>query len=286
MEIRSAPVRLAGFVAALVAVLGLGAGLGAAVGPDAATQADDAPAPEGEGVVSTVDGYGFEPVDRSLDPAGGAFRFAITDPEGRPQHEFRQVHDRDLHLSVVDRELTTFHHVHPALTDDGTWSVDLPALAPGSYRAVADFMVADGPRLALGTDLSVAGTYQPVAVPDPADDVTVEGYDIHLATERRRGGEVTASLTVTRDGEPIDLEPYLGADGHLVAMRAGDLAYAHVHPVADGDSTDAGTVVFDATLPSAGRYRLFLDFKHGGVVRTAAFTFDQGVVTGAPEMEH
>ena len=79
-----------------------------------------------------------------------------------------------------------------------------------------------------------------------------------------------------------DLQPYLGASGHLVAMRAADLAYAHVHPL----GYHAGTVTFDATLAAQGRYRLFFDFKHAGVVHTAAFTFDQGVVTGAPTMEH
>ncbi len=43
---------------------------------------------------------------------------------------------------------------------------------------------------------------------------------------------------------------------------------------------------FNAELPSAGRYGLFFDFKHDGVVHTASFTFDQGAVTGAAEMEH
>ena len=45
---------------------------------------------------------------------------------------------------------------------------------------------------------------------------------------------------VTRDGEPVtDLEPYLAAYGHLVALREGDLAYLHVHP--DGEPGDGVT---------------------------------------------
>ena len=91
-----------------------------------------------------------------------------------------------------------------------------------------------------------------------------------------------------RDGQVVDdLEPYLGAGGHLVAMRAGDLAYSHVHPVDDDHgASEPGVVRFNAELPSAGRYGLFFDFKHDGVVHTASFTFDQGAVTGATEMEH
>jgi hypothetical protein len=49
-----------------------------------------------------------------------------------------------------------------------------------------------------------------------------------------------------------------------VALREGDLAFLHVHPV-DG-------LGFMATFPSPGRYRLFLQFEHEGEVRTAAFT--------------
>ena len=286
MSRTSVPLRLAGFGAALLVVLGVGAGLGAAVGPDVATARAEAPPPVGEGVLAAVDGYRFAPSSTTLDPMGGAFRFVIMAPDGEPQLAFSEVHERALHLIVVDRELTTFLHVHPTLAADGTWTVDLPALAAGSYRAVADLMVADGPRLALGIDLGVAGAYRPAQPPEPTDEAVVDGYEVHLTTVPGTGGTVTAVVAVSRGDVPVDLEPYLGADGHLVVMRTGDLAYAHVHPVTAGDATDAGTVMFDATLPSAGRYRLFLDFKHEGVVRTAAFTFDQGVVTGAIEMEH
>ncbi len=81
---------------------------------------------------------------------------------------------------------------------------------------------------------------------------------------------------MAKDGEPVaDLQPYLGAYGHLVALRQGDLAYLHVHP--DGEPGDGTTksgpeITFNSEAPSAGTYRLFLDFRHGGVVRTAEFT--------------
>jgi hypothetical protein len=84
------------------------------------------------------------------------------------------------------------------------------------------------------------------------------------------------TLTVNRDGVPVtDLQPYLAAYGHLVALREGDLAYLHVHP--DGSPGDGVTpagpqIEFVAEVPTAGGYRLFLDFQHGGVVRTAEFT--------------
>lgn len=278
--------RLAGFGVALVAILGVGAGLGAAVGPDVVPAEAEAPAPIGQGVVAAAEGYRLVPTSTDLDPAGGAFRFAIDDQEGEAVAAFTPIHERNLHLIVVSRELTTFLHVHPTLEADGTWSIDLPPLAAGSYRAVADFQIDGGPRLALGIDLAVAGSYRPTQLPEPTPTTITDGYEVALSTERGDGGEVTAQLTVRRDGEPVtNLEPYLGAMGHLVAIRTGDLAYAHVHPVEDEGDSVPGVVTFDAELTSAGRYGLFFDFKHNGTVHTASFTFDQGPVTGPSDME-
>ena len=40
----------------------------------------------------------------------------------------------------------------------------------------------------------------------------------------------------------------------------------------DGRTRPGPDVSFGTTAPSAGTYRLFLNFRHGGVVRTAEFT--------------
>ena len=64
-----------------------------------------------------------------------------------------------------------------------------------------------------------------------------------------------------------------------MALRASDLAYLHVHPMGEpGDgTTPAGPEIgFHTTVPSNGDYRLFLDFKHDDVVRTAEFTVSVG----------
>jgi hypothetical protein len=84
------------------------------------------------------------------------------------------------------------------------------------------------------------------------------------------------TLHVSKDGRPVtDLQPYLAAYGHLVALRDGDMAYVHVHP--DGEPGDGKTkpgpeIVFHTEVPTYGAYRMYLDFKHQGVVRTAEFT--------------
>ena len=85
-------------------------------------------------------------------------------------------------------------------------------------------------------------------------------------------------MRVTKDGQPvIDLQPYLGAYGHLVTLRSGDLAYLHVHPggePGDGRTKPGPDISFGAQVPSTGVYHLFLDFKHDGIVRTVQFRLD------------
>src|SRR5438477_3662407 len=61
--------------------------------------------------------------------------------------------------------------------------------------------------------------------------------------------DVPGGLQVAQDGY---LQPYLGAYGHLVALRDGDLAYLHVHPdgaPGDGRTAAGPDVVFHAEVP-------------------------------------
>ncbi|GAA4836667.1 hypothetical protein [Kitasatospora terrestris] len=200
-------------------------------------------------------------------------RFRVLGPDGRPVTEYRTQHEKELHLIVAPRDLSTFQHLHPVRAADGTWSTPVALPAAGEYRVIADFAPAgtDG-GLALGADLHAAGDLRPSALPQTGRTVTADGYTVVLTGDLTPGRAGRLTLTVSRDGRPVtDLQPYLGAGGHLVALRAGDLAYLHVHP--DGGGTTGGPAVsFTTTAPSSGDYRLFLDFKHQDTVHTAAFT--------------
>jgi len=169
-----------------------------------------------------------------------------------------------MHLVIVSRDLSRHAHVHPEMAADGTWST-LLTLAPGAYRAVADFAV-DGERRSLAVDLATPGPLDPKPLPAPATTSSVDG----LRVELQRGG-TTLSFTAYDDaGAPVVPEPYLGARGHLVAFRAGDLAYAHVHPSGE----DGATTSYDAELPGPGAYRLFLELQVDGKVRAFPFTLE------------
>ena len=201
-----------------------------------------------------------------------AFGVRIVDRAGREVRDLDEQHEQLMHLIVVRRDLTQYQHLHPSLDEDGSWSVPLTLPEPGVYRAFVDFSV-DGEPLTLGVDLMAPGDLRVEPLPGPTDAVRIEGgYEVVLETGTPTAD--TGSLLRFRiegGGREVEyLEPYLGALGHLVALREGDLAYLHVHPTGGVGAQ----IEFHTEFPSQGRYRLFLQFAHAGVVRTAAFTVE------------
>jgi hypothetical protein len=177
-----------------------------------------------------------------------------------------------MHLIVVRRDLRRFQHLHPVQDAAGAWSTSLTLPDAGVYHAFADFR-SGGERRTLGVDLFAGGRFEPLALPSPADTARVDGYDVALSEHGREDGSTSANghselrFSVSRDGAAVNgLQPYLGARGHLVMLRAGDLAYEHVHPL---KTDELGFATADV---APGRYRLFVQFRHADEVHTAAFT--------------
>jgi len=300
-----AGLKITAFAAALAATFGTAYGVGQGIGPvvegetparhDAHT-GDSAPeheSPPAGGLQISESGYTLDL--RTPRIAAGRttdLRFAIRDDDGRAVTAYRREHDKELHLIVASRDLNTYRHLHPTRAADGTWSIPASLPRAGGYRVFADFTPdkKGAENLTLGADLAVSGTYAPRNLPVPNTTATTDGYEVKLGGALRPGAARELKLTVSRSGRPVtDLQPYLGAYGHLVALRSGDLAYLHVHPngePGDGSTEPGPDISFTATAPSVGTYRLFLDFKHEGKVHTAAFTVRAGGAAGAEEAPH
>jgi hypothetical protein len=223
------------------------------------------------GLAIAENGYRLSRV--SPDPVVGRpaeLAFQVIGPAGRPVTSFVNTHDKPLHLIVARRDLSGFQHLHPAMDAGGTWRVPLVLGAAGDYRVFADFVPDNRlDTLVLGMDLAVPGDYRPAPPPSPAADAAADGYGVRMT----RDGDL-ARFSITRNGAPVtDLQPYLGAYGHLVALRQGDLGYLHVHPEGGpGLSPPGPEITFGAALPPGGTYRLYLQFAHQGGVHTAEFT--------------
>jgi hypothetical protein len=290
--------RLAAFAAGLALLGGAAAGIGAATdatppfqdclavaavqagfGADAMNDVGHGDEPMVEAIPgadalrSQLAGVTLLPIPRRFTAGGTAtWRFMLIDCKGNALHDFEPENGKRLHLIVVRSDLTAYQHLHPTLGRDGTWSVKVATPRAGRYRAIADFVV-DGRKYVVGTTLTVPGTGADEPLPAPSLRASVDGYDVDLQrpAELVAGEEAQLTFRVARRGRPVrDLQPYLGAYGHLVALHAPDLAYSHVHP--NGTDRAGGAITFDTELHARGRYRLFLQFRTGGRVRTVAFT--------------
>lgn len=274
-----------------------------------------APSAATSGLRSVEDGYRLVPAEvRTVAGRPGTYRFRIEGPDGRAVRSGYELEsERELHLIVVRRDGRGFQHLHPRRGADGTWSTPLTLPSGGSHRILADFVVG-GARRVLGVDLEAAGDYRPGPAAAPVRTAEVDGLRVALDAAPRAGRESTLRFRVTTAGRrPVrGLQPYLGTRGHLVALREGDLASLHVHPVdahagagdgaghedhataghdagatthvhedgtrhvhgADAAGDGDGEVAFAATFPAAGRHRLYLQFRVAGAVRTAPFVVD------------
>lgn len=245
------------------------------------------------GLSLSQDGYVLEPVQAPAaigDP--GTLSFTVLTPAGGALVDYVPVHEKNLHLIVVRSDGTEFVHAHPVLDrDTGTWSTPWTWNAAGTYRVFADFRPADNAdtQLTLTQTVDVAGAFTATPAVGPRVIDQVDGYTVRLDGELVAGESRQLTATVTREGAPVTtLQPYLGAFGHLVALREGDLAYLHVHP--EGAEPAAGqtggpAVVFAATAPTEGRYFLYLDFQVDQTVHTATFVVDASDSDSAPSTE-
>jgi hypothetical protein len=298
--------KVGAYVLGLAAVFGAAVGVGEIVGPvGAAAGAGESDEHGGHqkapgrpaGTEPSVDvpgglqvsqgGYTLVPRKTTVEPGERTdFRFTVNGPDGKPVTKYTLLHGKELHLIVARRDLSGFQHLHPSKDGDGVWSIPLTLPKPGTYRFFTDIKPEGAKeQLTLGTDVVAPGDYRPAPLPGIEQVAKVDGYEVRLTGALAPGKSSRLTLSVRKDGRPVtDLEPYLEAYGHLVALRDRDLAYLHVHP--DGEPGDGRTepgpdVTFHVEVPSAGAYRLYLDFKHGGKVRTAEFTAVAGSV-GAP----
>ena len=279
--------KLAVYGGVLAASFAIAAGIGSAVGPidtgdepvhhepeadDVGHGADEqSPASQRPGTSLDADGFRLVPdVSAVVARQDGIYSFTIVDEHGRPVTEFDQLHERDLHLVVASRDLDTYHHLHPQQGGGGRWSVDLPSLPEGSYRVYADAAPTGADPVTLGHDLAAAEFVTTGNPPPVVTTSSVDGFEVTMYTAGPDQGAPTYEFAVERDGEPVSPEPYLGALGHLVALRTGDLAYVHVHAT----DTSSPAIGFGIEFPTPGPYRLFLDFSVDGTVHTADFTVD------------
>lgn len=248
--------------------------------------------PTGDGTTSQAGDMTLKPVSSTSlapgQPTGFAFQIM---KDRKPFTDFVEDMTKKMHLYAVRTDLTGYQHVHPEMAGDGTWTAQLAALEPGTWRLYTAFTANSGgnhTQYVLGQELSVEGAMTARPLPPPATAAQADGYTLTLADGRFTSDMFKAQsikVNVAKDGMAVtDIEPYLGARAHLTAICARDMMFAHMHPqeAKAGSSPSMGmmlraagdepTLEFEAMFPKDGDWRLFLQFQTMGMLHLAEFT--------------
>ncbi len=155
---------------------------------------------------------------------------------GEPVTDLVRTHQVWMHMIVTRADLGTFAHLHPEPTGrDGELAVTAVFPTAGRYALHSEFRRQGQMADVLDTHEVVVGGDAPRPVPVPAADVRAyagDGVRVTLDGRARLGetSDFVLRFEGASAGRPVDdLQPYLGAAGHVVVMRADGSTFEHRH---------------------------------------------------------
>ena len=114
-------------------------------------------------------------------------------------------------------------------------------------------------------------------VPTAAHEVAVGEITAHVTSQPGDQETTVRFHLVDAAGQAVDdLQPYLGAMGHLVIISADGREYVHAHPLSEAKTAPEGAVEFAAHFPKPGIYKAWGQFQRDGSVFTVPFVMDHG----------
>ncbi len=222
-------------------------------------------------------------------------KFAVTEANtGNPVQLFTNLHQKPSHLIIVDQELNRFSHLHPSLTGQGfTTETSFPQA--GQYRLYFDFQPLGGLEQYAAQVVTAGQPGLAARVrhqPDQSLTKTSSGYRVTLdqsqpfkASQLNWGQQsLRFRLVNQQTGQPVtDLQPYLGAFGHLVMINQETFEYIHIHPrnpnnlpnlpaeARGGPEVEFVPIALQSQA-KPGIYRIFVEFNPAGQPIQTDFT--------------
>lgn len=218
------------------------------------------------------------PAGQPLPGQNTTLTIKLTDKAGKPIDKLDTVHEKKLHLIVVSKDLSFFNHIHPEYKGNGEFAITTQFPAAGDYKAIADFTPTGMGAVNKSQWIAVQGSApapQPVR-PETVWKTEAGGKTATLSFDQLKAGKeltLTFNIKDAQTGKPVtDLQPYLGAVGHVVILSQDAENYLHVHP-ADEKATGPDAK-FMTTFPHPGVYKIWGQFQHGGAVFTVPFVVE------------
>ena len=217
---------------------------------------------------------------------------------------FDVVHDKRMHLLMVTPDLAWFQHEHPQMQPDGSFALDFVFPQGGTFRLFSDFKATGKPGAVVPVDINVDGTPSPtvaLAASNLSEARVLGDYRVRMTSPVPPAGtSATLKFLVVKNNLPVtDLQPYLGALGHLVIIHEDGKTFLHSHPedhAAHHDDTgkppyshpSTGEVGFATHFAKPGLYKAWAQFLHNGTSLTADFVIDvkPGAATKSADHDH
>lgn len=213
-------------------------------------------------------------------------RFAIRETKTKAiVKDFDVAHTKLFHLLMTSRDLSWFAHEHPELQPDGTFVHTQVFPSGGEFRIFADVAPRNAGSQILMTTLKVGGKPAPPVALVPSGTTSSDSgitANLRLPGPLPIGKSVSLvfALTDSATNRPVtDLEPYLGAYGHLMIIHQDGQTVVHSHPAEDEAGlaeSRRGTVRFNARFPRPGVYKAWGQFQRGGKIATIPFVLTIG----------
>lgn len=239
--------------------------------------------PAGDGTKASYVGYTL--ADATFPTKAGVpgtYSFHIETYRGKPLTDYVTELTKDMHVYAVSTDLSVYRHVHPTMSASGTWTGTLTVPREGRYRLIAEFTArGEGGRadqVVLGVDRTVGTPGKEVPVPAASTESTTDGVTVSLIGTPGTGNENILTIGLSRDGEPAALGTYLGVYAHISAFHVQSGVLVHMHPLGAPEIKDGRSVLqFHSGFQTPGDYRLFVQTRVSGIVRTVPITI---TVTG------
>lgn len=234
--------------------------------------------PAGDGTQASYVGYTLADLTFPA-KAGvpGTYSFHIETFRGAALTDYITDLTQNMHVYVVSTDLSVYRHVHPTMAADGTWTGSLTVPHDGTYRLVTEFIARDeggnGDQVVLGVERTVGKPAKAVPVPPASRTATSDGVTLDVLVDPTVGNDRQLTLGLSRNGEPASLGTYLGVYAHISAFNVKTGALVHMHPLGSPETVDGRSVLnFHSGFKVAGDYRMFVQTRVSGIVRTIPIT--------------
>lgn len=189
--------------------------------------------------------------------------------------DLEERHTRKIHLLVVDESMVDYHHLHPVAGGEaGSYTFSFTPNTAHNYMLYADVKPVNGDAQMIPVKLGGASPCDKDCLDKSASDRAtvgdVTGQVVFEGGTVKAGSPVNAEVMLTgTDGKPLaDLEPVMGAYGHIVGFYEGFKAVAHMHPMGaepqKPEDRSASPVKFMLHPDHPGYLKYFVQVRRGG----------------------